>query len=189
MSKPGPFEHAKPVFPALRDTVADDRLAKAASELEFKESSTPEPGLAERQVLCEIAKEVFRARAVREEYFPAQVFGEYAWDILLLLYIETSRAKRISLAALAAQISAPIAVVLRWIAYLETDQIVLVTSDPNDENVKLAELCEASASTMDRCLKAMLPVRTLMPDSSGNVTTGGSADPQPFGIPSAGRAD
>jgi len=75
-----------------------------------------------------IADMVMAARRARSKLFPRLMFGEAAWDILILLY----RDENLSLADLAASSDTPLSTTGRWIDFLEGHQLVKRTRSGDD---------------------------------------------------------
>lgn len=73
--------------------------------------------------LVELAKNTFLTRRLRRELFDADLFGEPAWDILLLLY-PASPSSGLQLAELAEELRAPVSIIKRWLAVLESRGLV-----------------------------------------------------------------
>lgn len=125
-------------------------------ERHFRHSAGIDDLIAERHALSEAADRIFRARSVREDFLPMQTFGEPAWDILLLLYIEFDRSRRMDLTSISAAANVPASSLIRWIAFLESEGLVSLSERPTEAKPRLAELTEKGASAMDQCLAAML---------------------------------
>ncbi len=60
---------------------------------------------------------------MRRDLFDADLFGEPAWDILLLLY-SASDAASLQFEDLASELECPISIVKRWLAILEARGLV-----------------------------------------------------------------
>ncbi len=83
-----------------------------------------------------IADMVIAARAARSPLFPRSMFGEPAWDILLLLY----RDKNVCLADLARSADTPESTAARWIDFLEAHQLVTRMRCGEDRSADRVEL-------------------------------------------------
>ncbi len=78
----------------------------------------------EETELVAAARKIVAARSLRADLFPAAIFTETAWDILLALYLASAPADR-SLGALARASRASLSTAQRWIDYLEQQGLVV----------------------------------------------------------------
>ena len=79
-----------------------------------------------------IARNILALRAFREDDFPRALFDEYAWDMLLLLFVGLSNNEIISESSLIKQADATPGAGRRWIAHLVDDGHVVARSDGDD---------------------------------------------------------
>lgn len=70
------------------------------------------------------AKAALEARKERQKYFPASMFGESAWDMLLALYIAESEGDPLKIGELTRRSGAPANTVFRWLNFLEGEDLV-----------------------------------------------------------------
>lgn len=109
-------------------------------------------------------KLVKEARAIRElrqrrgQYFPAAIFGEIAWDVLLSLYIADGREK-MSTTRLTQLIGAPMTSVLRWLEVLEARLFIQARRDPFDGRVRIIDLTDKGRGAIDAYLEESLRKR------------------------------
>jgi DNA-binding MarR family transcriptional regulator len=78
------------------------------------------------------ARAFIRARAQRKKFFDADLFSDPAWDILLELYASEMSQHRISVSKLCFAVNVPTTTVLRWLALLERQGLVVRQPDPMD---------------------------------------------------------
>jgi DNA-binding MarR family transcriptional regulator len=78
-------------------------------------------GECESAALRELAVRIYSARALRDEYLPAAIFGEAAWDILLGLY---ALGDGVGGGHMACEGLLKPNSTLRWIDYLEEEGLV-----------------------------------------------------------------
>lgn len=81
------------------------------------------PDALDRETLVSRARIVLGCRKLRDRYFNPVMFGEPAWDILLLLYISEYSASRPTLTTLSEWIDAPVTTVMRWVDFLEEERL------------------------------------------------------------------
>lgn len=86
------------------------------------------------------ARAVLHTRRIRTKHFNRSMFGEPAWDILLLLYLAESVEARHTVSQLAAAVETPLTTVLRWIGFLEDEQLVERFAHPTDRRVTFVRL-------------------------------------------------
>lgn len=103
---------------------------------------------ATRHELIQAGRNLFRLRALRNDIFPAAMFGEPAWDILLALYCGLD-GQRPSITTLTDLIKTPTTSVIRWVDYLEAQRLVTRVPCPFDRRVALVELTEKARANLD----------------------------------------
>ncbi len=95
------------------------------------------------------ARAVLRLRGLRTHYFDHAMFSEPAWDILLMLYVSDVSQK---LSHLVEGVESPPTTALRWIDYLENQQLVERTRHPIDQRLVLVGLTSKARDSMDAFL-------------------------------------
>lgn len=86
------------------------------------------------------ARAVLHARRVRAQHFNRAIFGEPAWDILILLYLAETAEARQTIGQIAASVETPLTTVLRWVGYLENEQLVERFDHPTDRRIAFVRL-------------------------------------------------
>jgi DNA-binding MarR family transcriptional regulator len=69
---------------------------------------------------------------MRRQSFPADLFADPAWDMLLELYAIKCEGRRVSTSKLSIAAGVPSTTALRWIDKLEAEELVVRTVDPMD---------------------------------------------------------
>jgi DNA-binding MarR family transcriptional regulator len=105
-----------------------------------------------RDTLSALALSKYRVRRARDNYFPKQLFGEPAWDILLDLYINHGLDRKISVSSLCVASMVPATTALRYIAMLEDHKFLRKVPAKSDRRVSLVELTEEGHKAMDEYL-------------------------------------
>jgi DNA-binding MarR family transcriptional regulator len=144
-------------FPQTRTLVLSEREFDAARQLlaQLVESPAPEPGAsASNSQLMRFAKGIVHRRKRRSAFFPAAMFGEPAWDILLTLYTEEQLDPTVT--SLAAVTGAPQSSTTRWIDYLEGQRFILRESHPTDRRSAIARLTENGRAALEGYLSEVL---------------------------------
>ena len=78
------------------------------------------------------AQVIIKERARRTEYFPAELFGEPAWEILLKLYAAQIALPRVTSSQIAKEATLPPTTTLRWLNVLDAGGFVDREPDPLD---------------------------------------------------------
>lgn len=74
--------------------------------------------------LASVAAKIMRANRMRGTYFHQHLFADPAWNMLLDLFIQTTRLTRVSVTSLCIASDVPPTTALRWIAILEADGLI-----------------------------------------------------------------
>lgn len=91
------------------------------------------------RTLLDAASCDLRERRRRHQYFPEAIFGEAAWEILLLLYIER-HGKRYSIGRLADELGLAQSSTGRWVGYLQDRKLVQRKAHPTDKRAVYVEI-------------------------------------------------
>lgn len=113
-------------------------------------------GTKDRDVLISRARIVLNSRRLRERFFSRIMFGEPAWDILLLLYASEQSSARLTVSRLAEWVEAPPTTVARWVKFLEEEQLVKRTAHPTDRRTIFISLMDKGRTALDSYL-GMIP--------------------------------
>ena len=95
------------------------------------------------------------ARSVRGEFFPAHLFADPAWDILLDLTLARLQGRKVSVSSLAIAANVPTTTALRWIAGMTEAGMLVRQADPSDSRRSYLSLSNEVYATMARCLGLM----------------------------------
>jgi DNA-binding MarR family transcriptional regulator len=134
-----------------RDLADAIRLLRAIAP----EGAVLETACPSRSELTDQARRLLLFRRLRSRVFPAAMFGEPAWDILLALYAAPDQ-QRPSLAAITDLVGAPATTALRWIDYLEAQGSVVREPDTLDRRVALVSLTDKAKTGLDSYLSQIL---------------------------------
>ena len=104
---------------------------------------------ADREVLLSRAKKQFRDRQLRRQFCNRAIFGEPAWDTLLVLYISEFFGRRLTVGRLVDWIEAPLSTTQRWIAYLEKERLVAKEGHPDDRRMAYVRLLDKGRAILD----------------------------------------
>ena len=140
-------EKAKSVSTLIRLSGQDvEDARRLLSLLASGEAAAPSP----QKTYVERAREILLRRKRREQIFGKGMFGEPAWDMLLLLYVEPGRRQTVSRLAELAGLSKSTAI--RWMDYLEEQKLVRRETHPTDKRSISVELSSRGRDSMETYL-------------------------------------
>lgn len=99
-------------------------------------------------LLRERAREILANRKRRHDVFGKAMFGEPAWEMLLLLYVFESD-QRQSVSRLARLAGASKSTGLRWLDYLESQRWIRRQVHPNDRRTAFVELSDKGRDAVE----------------------------------------
>jgi DNA-binding MarR family transcriptional regulator len=154
---PRAMEIAKTVTLTEKDIKDAARLFRLLTDPVLVASALPDfsfaaPGTTEREILISRARIVLNARRLRERHFNRVMFGEPAWDILLMLYASDQSPGRLTLSRLAEWIETPLTTVVRWVNFLEEEHLVERQAHPTDRRTVFIKLRETGRAALDAYL-------------------------------------
>ncbi len=80
----------------------------------------------------ELAKQLLAQRMARFDHFPAELFHEPAWDMLLALFVAHEERRTLNVKTLVASAHAPVTTSQRWIDHLHKLKLIDRVIDPVD---------------------------------------------------------
>lgn len=101
-----------------------DRLAHEPEDVPHPASETRDPR--------ELAKQLLAQRMARFDHFPAELFHEPAWDMLLALFVAHEERRTMNVKTLVASANAPVTTSQRWIDHLHKLKLIDRVIDPAD---------------------------------------------------------
>ena len=133
------------------------RIAKSATPAGEGGSREPDAPAydQERIILQATARQIFLLRRERLKKLNPAMFGEPAWDMLLALYFTAGAGPRQTISQLTKMSNAPATSALRWVQYLEKEQLVVREPHPNDRRVVFIELTEKAEDVLEDYLKSL----------------------------------
>jgi len=96
---------------------------------------------------------MLRARRLRGEHFPADLFADPAWDMLLDLMASRLERKQVTVSSLCVAAAVPPTTALRWMAILTARGLLRRVADPADRRRVYIELSDASARALGGWLR------------------------------------
>ena len=105
-------------------------------------------------ITSDIVRGICELRSKRADAFPAKLFGDATWDILLQLYAARLESQRLSITRLTKLCGLPATTVLRRLGVLEEEGLVTRAGDPFDGRRIYVALSFAGSEAMERCFAA-----------------------------------
>lgn len=106
--------------------------------------------------LTEFARQILAGRKQRERFFDPVLFSNPAWDILLNLYLADADGRLVDGPESCAPPAVPQGVVLRWLAYLKLEEMVIEMPDPAQPGRTLIQLSEQTRLTISAYLASLI---------------------------------
>lgn len=128
-----------------------ERVAAMVTEL-----MATRPEEAARPITAARIRARIKARRLRERFFPADLFADPAWDMLLDLSAARLEDRPVSVSSLCIAASVPTTTALRWIKRMCDEGMLLRAADPNDARRAFISLAPQVVQRMDACLEAVL---------------------------------
>lgn len=94
-------------------------------------------------------RDLLRQRRQRELYFPADLFADPAWDMMLDLYAAHYEGRDISVSSLCIAAAVPATTALRWMKLLVDEGRFIRFSDPEDGRRIFVGLSDETRSQLD----------------------------------------
>jgi DNA-binding MarR family transcriptional regulator len=100
-------------------------------------------------------RQMLHHRRMREDHFPAALFADPAWDMLLDLYAAKLERAPVSVSSLCIAAAVPTTTALRWIKAMTDAGLFVRKDDPRDGRRILIELSEAAGDALARYFAAL----------------------------------
>jgi len=121
------------------------RLSNTPVSLETAKPVQPGEGPA---VSAETVRSIIRARRLRDQFMPGDLFADPAWDILLDLLQAEIGQHRVPVSSLCIASAVPATTALRWIRTMTDREMLIRREDPHDARRVFIELAPAASSAM-----------------------------------------
>ncbi len=144
--------HATPSFalgPRISDRSSDYIGMPAIEPIGGEKKDASHSPLTAPQV-----RDLLRARRLREEILPGDLFADPAWDMLLDLLAARLEQERVSVSSLCIASAVPPTTALRWIRTLTDKGFVHRQADPHDGRRVFIALTEETADALTRWFTA-----------------------------------
>lgn len=106
--------------------------------------------------LCAMAERLYSERRQRDAHFPAGLFGEPAWDLLLALFIAQEEGRRLNLAEAFAAAGIGASAGKTLVSKLKRTGLIAASVDPNDRRLRLLTLTREGSDRLTDYLARLL---------------------------------
>lgn len=113
------------------------------------------PESADRKLFLDRARRALFERQQRSEHFTKAIFGEPAWDVLLVLYIADFVGGKQTIGNVASLVDVPVSTVVRWVRHLEREHLVTREPHPHDRRMVFVRLGEQGREVLDRYFSSL----------------------------------
>jgi hypothetical protein len=129
-------------------------LADALAPIdEYVRSPLPiDDTLTEEKLLGDLANGIYAARRRRTKFFSPDIFAEPAWDMLLDLFANSARHRRITVSSLCLAAAVPPSTSLRWIGILVSHGLVERIPLQRDQRATEVRLTAKGFAAVRECL-------------------------------------
>ncbi len=145
--------HATPSFdlgPRISDQASDYIGMPALDPIGAAAGTAPE----DDTLTAQQVRDMLRARRLRGEFLPADLFADPAWDMLLDLLAARLEHERVSVSSLCIASAVPPTTALRWIRTLTDRGLLLRQADPQDGRRIFIALADSTATALVRWFAA-----------------------------------
>ena len=98
--------------------------------------------------LVSLAEAIIEDRRRRSEIFNPSMFGEPGWELLLTLFVMDQRGPKLTIGRLAQVAGTKLTTALRWLDYLEDQNLVRREMHPNDARTAFIELTDKARESL-----------------------------------------
>lgn len=124
-----------------------------AHRLALLTSATSNPRRSPVEFASAQVRRYLRARRLREELLPAELFADPAWDMLLDLYASEVEGRRVSISSACIAAAVPPTTALRWLTRLEEVGLTRRQGDAKDSRRSFVRLTPAAQAGIERWLE------------------------------------
>jgi hypothetical protein len=127
------------------------RIAEALNRLAAEELQQP---VDTSPVDAALVRRLIRVRRERDRWFPAEIFADPAWDMLLDLIAARLEGKTVPVSSLCIAAAVPTSTALRWVRSLQEAGLFLRHTDPDDARRSYITLSDTGAAAILAWLRA-----------------------------------
>jgi DNA-binding MarR family transcriptional regulator len=117
------------------------------------------------RALGAFARQLHRERRIRDTAFPAELFGEAVWDILLDLFASEAEDRKVRVSSACIAACVPASTALRYLSEMERRGLIVRSPSPDDKRGQYIALSEACQAEMRELLTRLQALRSTPPSS------------------------
>ena len=117
------------------------------------------------RALGAFARQLHRERRIRDAAFPAELFGEAVWDILLDLFASEAEDRKVRVSSACIAACVPASTALRYLSEMERRGLIVRSPSPDDKRGQYIALSEACQAEMRELLTRLQALRSIPPSS------------------------
>ncbi|WHO39542.1 winged helix DNA-binding protein [Sphingobium sp. AP49] len=125
-----------------------DRASDYASIPTFAPIGSASAPVGASPVHASQVRDLLRARRIRADFLPGDLFADPAWDMLLDLLAAQLEQERVSVSSLCIAAAVPPTTALRWIGTLTDKGLVVRQADPQDGRRVFIALAQEAADAL-----------------------------------------
>jgi predicted transcriptional regulator len=133
----------------VRTVRAFEKRLEQLEAIATRSAEPPSIGISDDK-MATLASSIYRSRRIRANYFPESLLGDPGWDMLLDLFINKVRGRRVSTTSLCLASNVPQATGVRWIEQLQKAGLVRRAKAPDDARLTLVEITAKGFQQMRR---------------------------------------
>lgn len=123
--------------------------------------------------LTEFARQILVGRKQRERFFDPILFSNPAWDILLNLYVADADGRPVNVLESCTASAVPQGVALRWLGYLQQEEMVIETTSPTHSRQTLVRLSEQARLAISSYLGSLVTLGLAPEPAMPDIRRGG----------------
>ncbi len=127
--------------------------SRIASALARLADTQREPVASDRPVDAVLVRRILKLRRDRDRFFPAELFADPAWDMLLDLAAARLEGKPVPVSSLCIAAAVPTTTALRWVRSLSEAGLLERRLDPDDARRTFISLADPAAAAMMNYLR------------------------------------
>jgi len=125
-------------------------LARLSNGAASPAGSEPAPNSHVPEVSLKVIRAIIRARRLRSSYFPADLFADPAWDMMLDLLQAEIAQLRVPVSSLCLAAEVPATTALRWLKMMVAHGLFIRHSDPHDGRRVFVQLAPKTSEALRR---------------------------------------
>ena len=118
-----------------------------------------EEELSAGRALGAFARQLHRERRLRDASFPAELFGEAVWDIMLDLFASEAEDRKVRVSSACIAACVPASTALRYLSEMERRGLIVRSPSPDDRRGQYVALSEGCRAEMRDFLARLLSAR------------------------------